>query len=264
MKTIWPEGLAGKELFRFLIANKTAIYDMKKSATKMADIVVGTPGKAVQATNKGYAYANDEKAGKLIRTIVMNTYNWLDSHDDVHQNNIFARSLSDRGDRIPHLHDHEFKIAAKVGLPIAWSEKQISWGTLGVDKFGNTMALLLESEIQKDLNKGIYKAYLADQIDQHSVGMQYVSLDLAVNDADYEEEYKIWQSTFDKLGNPEKAVEQGYYFAVNVAKLIEGSAVLIGSNELTPTLNNKFVPLKDIQPDAELVPLDIAKTVAGW
>ena len=45
------------------------------------------------------------------------------------------------------------------------------------------------------------------------------------------------QDNIDKLGNPEQAEEKGYFWLVREAKLIEISAVLLGSNELTPTLN---------------------------
>ncbi len=266
MKTLWPDGLTGAELFRFLKANKTAIYDLKKSVIKHTDLSTIVPARVkLSASKSAYAYSNDEKAGKLIRTIVMNTYNWLDSHDDAHQTNIFAKSIGDKGSRIPHLHDHEFKLAAKVGVPLSWSEQQIAWKTLGVNLDGDTQALILESEIQKEMNKQIYKAYLNDQIDQHSVGMQYVDLAMAINDADYEEEYKVWQETAPKLGNKSTADAQGYFFAIYSAKLFEGSAVLMGANELTPTLNNKFEPLKDIQKnEPELFPLNVEALVKSY
>ena len=250
MKAIWPEHLKGSELFRYIKANKSAIIDMKKSVIKHADActvpVSQSPLKSF-ATKGTYLYSNDEPNGVLKRTIVANSYNWLDTHDDVHQNNLFAKSIQDRGNKIPHLHDHIFQLDARVGYAISWAEKEISWNDLGVDSEGNTMALLLESEITKELNKSVYKEYLNNRIDQHSVGMQYVKLDMAINDPDYADEYKVWQSTFDKIGNQSKAINQGYYFAIYEAKLLEGSAVLLGSNEITPVLGQKFEPSTDTQ-----------------
>ena len=38
----------------------------------------------------------------------------------------------------------------------------------------------------------------------------------------------------------ETAIEKGYFWAVLEAKLIEGSAVVIGSNPVTPTLENNM------------------------
>ena len=243
MKHIWPEGLKGSELFRFMKANKSAIIDMKKSVIKHADAVTfSIPKEMPKSVSKDYLFANDEPNGIIKRTIVMNTYNWLDSHDDVHQNNLFAKSIKERGNKIPHLHDHLFQLDARVGMPISWQEKAVPWSDLGVDLPGNTMCLLCESEIMKELNEQVYKDYLVGRIDQHSVGMQYVKLDMAINDPDFENEYKVWQSTIDQIGNKSTAIDQGYYFAVYEAKLAEGSAVLLGSNELTPTLGQKFQP----------------------
>lgn len=271
MKTIWPEGLKGKELFRYMIANKSSIMDMKKAALKHADIVTVplNQDRAIKAlaTKQQYLFSNDEPNGILKRTIVMNTYNHLDSHDDVHQNNLFAKSIADRGTRIPHLHDHIFQLDARVGMPISWSEKSIAWSEVGSTADGNTMALILESEILKDLNKSVYKDYLAGRIDQHSVWMGYVKLELALNDPDYEDEYKTWVATFDKIDNKQACLDQGYYFAIWEGRLLEGSAVLLGSNELTPTLGTKFQPSKDTEMKTgqpARVPLNVEELVRSY
>lgn len=264
MKTIWPDGLKGAELFRFLKANKTAILDMKKSVHKTADVITLMPGVPALPSHlmrhKSYLYSNNEEKGVLERTIVMNTYNWLDSHDDVHQNNLFAKSLNDRGERIPHLHDHIFELAARVGEPIKWSEQEISWRELGVQKDGNTMALILESKILKSLNKNVYRDYLNNKVDQHSVKMSYIKMALAINDSDYKEEYKEWQDTIDTVGNKKEAEDQGYYFPIYEGRLYEGSAVLLGSNELTPTLGNKFESGQPTQAQSRIA-LDVEELV---
>ena len=266
MKIEWPEGLKGSELFRYIKANKSAILHLKKSETKRADCIsVTITSSSFKSISKGqYLFSDDEPNGILQRTLVINSYNWLDSHDDVHQNNLFAKSIKEQPNA-PHLHDHIFQLDARVGLPISWSENQIPWKELGVDLDGNTQALILESKIMKEMNKSVYKDYLAGRIDQHSVGMQYVRLEMAINDPDYEEEYKAWQSTFDKLGNKQKAIDQGYYFPVYEAKRIEGSAVLLGSNELTPTLGNKFQPPSSTEKDQPVhIPLNIEEMVGKF
>src|SRR5690348_14947678 len=172
MKFQLPEGLAGKELFKFLIANKIQMLDMKKSSVKYADCIASPPivlKNKVDDAEKKYLYRNDNDKGELERTIVMNTYNWLDTHDDVHGDTVFTKSISERGQRAPHLHDHLYQLDAKVGIPIRWYEEAIKWRALGVDKSGNTTALFLESTILKDYNEKIYKEYLNNRIDQHSV-----------------------------------------------------------------------------------------------
>lgn len=183
--------------------------------------------------------AVNDTENKLERTIVGNTYMWMDSHDDVHAKGVFTKSIKERKNQIFHLHDHEFKLTAKVGEPKEVYEKELLWSEFGVNKAGSTTALLMDSEIYKDYNSKIFNAYKNGQISQHSVGMQYVKIDLAVKDEDYEEEYKTWQDNIENIGNKELAEEKGYFWLVREAKLIEISAVLLGSNTLTPTLENK-------------------------
>ena len=69
--------------------------------------------------------------------------------------------------------------------------------------------------------------------------MQYVKIQLAVNSEDkyFREEKETWDKYVNEIVNREHAEEKGYFFAVTEAKIIEGSAVLVGSNRVTPTLN---------------------------
>lgn len=279
------EGRANKDAFKFLKENKAVIYDLKKTDLKLAECVVIGAGvlgtsviKQTGANMNKYLYENDDANGILKRTIVANTYHWLDSHDDVHLSGLFGKSIQERGKRILHLHDHKRELGAKVGDPISWSEETLTWAELGITPIAvdpltspatkTTQALLLKSNILKRYNPQVYEMYLNDEIDQHSVGMRYVKFDLAINepeDAYYKEEYAIWKEVFPKLGNQQKAFDQGYFFAVKEAILIENSAVLLGANELTPVLGNKIEPLKSTQQKSEPVrPLDLNKLLNAY
>lgn len=226
-----------KAFIQNLVANKKELIELKKAQKKYTNGSNTMVLSSSKTTSKGL-YSNTED--KLERTIIGNTYLWLDNHDDVHAKNCFAKSINERQDKIFHLHDHEFKITAKVGEPQKIYEESIAWKELNIEKEGNTQALHMDSEVLKSYNPQIFGEYKNDNVDQHSVGMQYVKLDLAVNDEDYEDEYKVWLEFIDQIGNPEKAEEKGYFWVVREAKLIEISAVLLGSNELTPTLSNKI------------------------
>jgi len=218
------------------------IKDLKKSSIKYADIVSGVPMPELEGTTKGkYLYEDDEDKGILKRTIIANTYNWMDSHSDVHLSGVFSKSIAERGAKIPHLYDHKFELTARVGKAIKLEERQISWRELGQGKTGMTEALFLESEIRRSWNDKLFADYLNNEVDQHSVAMQYVKVALAINDEDeYPKEYQVWAEHIGKVGNRAQAEAQGFFFAVSEAKLIEVSAVLLGSNELTPTLGTKF------------------------
>ena len=219
-----------------LIERKDELISMKKASVKTVKGGLTTLNDcSVIKTNK----VNEDTDKMLKRTIVGNTYMWMDSHDDVHAKGVFAKSIKERQNSIFHLHDHKFEITAKVGEPTKVYEKDLLWSDFGVDKAGSTTALLMDSEILKNYNTQIFNEYKSGRITQHSVGMQYVKIDLAVNDDEYEDEYKVWQDNIESIGNKELAEEKGFFWLVREAKLIEISAVLLGSNSLTPTLENK-------------------------
>lgn len=248
-----------KDFIKNLVANKAELINLKKATQKFTN-GLNTVLQA-ESVAKGL-YSNKED--KLERTIVGNTYLFMDSHDDVHAKGVFTKSIKERQDKIFHLHDHEFKITSKVGEPLKVYEQSISWKDLGINANGTTEALFMDTEIIKEYNAQIYNEYKANKINQHSVGMQYVKIDLAVNDADYKEEYKLWNDTIDSIGNKDYAESKGYFWLVREAKLIEISAVLLGSNELTPTLGEtKIEPSQDTQKqqEAEQITFDITKAI---
>ena len=228
-----------KDFFAYLAANKKEIIELKKSAMKFTE-PFGTSilqRNALKSLNTNYN--NDPASGIIKRTIIGNTYNWMDSQDDVLLPGVFAKSISEKGDRIWHLHDHEQKISAKVGKPISVYEKGVSWADLGIELEGNTTALFMDSNIIKEYNPLIFNQYLSKEIDQHSVGMQYVNIEIAMNDESEKEAFALFNKHISAIGNKEKVLAQGYFFAVKEGKLIEISAVLDGSNELTPTIPNE-------------------------
>ena len=213
-----------------LVANKSKIAAEKVQQLKYTK---GMPSQPVRlmATKA----LNDDSDTVIERSIVLNTYNWMDSHDDVHLDNVFEECLKTDKEHIAHLHDHIYNLTAKVGKPIDVYEEKIAWQDLGVDKEGETMALIMDSAIQQKLNAQIFEMYKDGEINQHSVGMRYGHIELAVGDPRYEEEYSVWLAHIDKIGNKEAAMAQNYFWAVHSAKVFEGSAVIAGSNELTPT-----------------------------
>lgn len=252
------DSMSKKELFRYLEANKSTIFDMKKSTSKWAEPVYLPHKELPGSVDKAYLYENHPAVGLLKRTIVANTYLWMDSHDDVHIPGIFSKSIAERAaPRIPHLKDHKFELGAKVGSPIKYYEGAIAWRELGVDIPGKTTSLFLESDIKASLDKKIYEMYLANEIDQHSVSMRYIQIALGINDEEFDNGYKVWQSYIDLIGNKDKVIEQGYFYAVSEAMLIETSAVIAGSNELTPTLGAGLEPAKTTPVDEPRKALDV-------
>ena len=228
-----------KELIQYLVKNKLELIDLGKSQIKFADAFGGLVAESRLVSK---ALSNEQDTDETIyRTLVGNTYNWMDSHDDVHLNNVFGVSIKDRNGRIWHRHDHVNQLTAKVGKFSNVYEQVVNWTDVGVNKVGQTMALLGDSAIKRAYNQLIFDSYKENEIDQHSVGMQYVKIDLAVNNPENKEEFATWNKYIHLLGNQEKAIDKGYFWAVKEAKLIEISCVTDGSNELTGMYN----PSKD-------------------
>lgn len=238
-----------KDEIAYMVANKSAIIELKKSVIKNTDgVVIGFTDSSDQnnVIKELTTSTKDDTADVIKRTIVGNTYNYLDSHMDVHLDGTFTKSIKEKQGRIHHLHDHIHRMTAKVGKFTDVYEKEVKWRDLGFDLKGTTTALMADSDIKKVLNADIFEQYKSGEVDQHSVGMYYVKIEFAVDDEDYEAENKVWKAYIDKIGNREKAEERGYFWAVKEAKLIEISAVLMGSNDLTPT-----VEAKNIEPSAD-------------
>lgn len=219
-----------KELFQFLVDNKNKLIARKKAQIKHAD------GFMFASVSKvGVTKADGE--GDLTVKAVINTTNFMDSHSDVHLPGIWTKSLQEN-DNVMHLQEHrlEFSKIIADGEDLKAYPKTYTWKELGYKYEGNTQALIFDSRIKKDRNPYMYDQYRKGNVKNHSVGMMYVKIILAVNDEEYAAEYDAWQKYYPEIANKEVADEQGYFWAVKEAKVIEGSAVPIGSNTATPTL----------------------------
>jgi hypothetical protein len=222
---------------KYLIENKKELIKLRKSTVKrFVKGLNSTPMKALQIENK--ALPTDEE-DILYRTIIGNTYNWLDNHGDVHLSGCFTKTIKENTPFI--LADHKPDVTAKIGKALKTSEVELSWASLGIDKDGTTEALVSDVEIIKDLIPSVFHQYKKNMINQHSVGMQYVGIDLAINDSYDKEGYANWLKFLPELGNTKEAEECGYFWIVKEAKLFEISAVLQGSNELTGVLDNNNI-----------------------
>ncbi len=221
-----------------IVRNKAVLIAQKKAVIKYADGVMGdyfTPELDKVLTIKADSENNDPT--KLQVKAVINTTNVLDSHGDVHIKGLWNKSLKENK-MIMHLQEHEMKFDKIIsdGKDLKASVKMYSFKDLGYKLDGETQALVFDSTIKMERNKFMFEQYQKGIVKNHSVGMRYVKLFLAVNDENYKEEFDIWNKYYSTIANKETADAQGYFWAVTEAKVIEGSAVPIGSNQVTPTL----------------------------
>lgn len=255
MRIKLPEFSSQKDRLSYLIANKEELIEQKKSMPITSDAVTF----GVQQVAKGgfAAKANhpvDEDMDRLKVRVVMNTANWIDSHFDMLLPDAAKKSIEERKDIIPHLHDHIHKIEAKIGEVIDITLPILSFEVLGIEGNGSTQAIVFETELQKSDNEKVFNQYKQGRINQHSIGLQYIKLDLAINDESSEKEFDFWSKHFDSVINKEVAEQSGFFWVVQEFRLIEGSAVLFGANVITPTLDNNVKnsePLEDTLSEPE-------------
>ena len=147
------------------------------------------------------------------------------------------RSLSENKNII-FLQEHQMKFDKIIadGKNLKAKVQTFTFKELGFNLDGQTQALIFDARINKSRNEYMFEQYNQGFVKQHSVGMQYVKLALALNDEQYPAEKAIWDKYISEVANSQTAEDKGYFWAVTEAKVIEGSAVPLGSNSFTPTI----------------------------
>ena len=230
--------------------NREIIELEKKNAIKHADIITY---QGVQSSNKAAANINTD-ATKLDVELVINTTNLIDSHMDCHIDGIWTKSLKEIGlFYLLQEHEMEFKyiIADSKNDNLKAYTRSINWKQLGYPYKGDTQALLFSATLDKSRNEFMFNQYLKGYVLNHSVGMRYVKMFLCINSDEpmYSSEKQNWDKYYPVVANKEVADEKGYFWAVTEAKVIEGSAVVKGSNHATPTIS--VTESKDFEPSAD-------------
>lgn len=237
-----------KELQKFLVENHDSLKAMKVASFKRADAIsfTGPQNYVMNKANSAFK-ANEpiqEPGNEIKVSTVINSTNWLDSHMDVHIPGLWKKSLQENM-LIKFLQEHKMsfdKIIADKSDLKSFTRK-LSWNELGFSYSGKSECLIFDANIKKERNEFMFGQYANGHVDNHSVGMRYVKLVMCIDNESQGAYFEAWEKYFPQIINPENAEKKGYFWAVPEARVIEGSAVPIGSNIATPTLeNNKFEP----------------------
>lgn len=175
--------------------------------------------------------------------IVVNTTNILDSHEDLHVDGIWKKSVQDIQGKNYLVCDHDLEIESVIVRKehIEILTAKLSFQSLGYPYEGNTEALIYK--VKKDKVKESIKEWLdsGDSI-QASVRMQYVQIAFAMDsnnpdDANFKANYDTY---IDKIANKNDFDYIPYFYVIKEAKNVkEASLVLFGSNQITGIANNK-------------------------
>lgn len=231
----------------WLVENKQFVLDKKKSEVKKSDPVSGV-GIDFQANKQ--MQVPGRPVEKIRVRAVVNTTRILDSMGDVHIDQLWNKSLKESRQHYL-IREHKLDFDNIISDDVHVFVKQIPWVEIGYNYPGTTQALIYDAVITKEGSAGMFDKYLNGKVKNHSVGMRYIKVLLAINDPQYPDEYKVWEKYFPEIVNQSDAEQLGYFFAVTEAKNIEGSAVVIGANPATPTL---FVEAKSEPPGTQNQP----------
>lgn len=231
-----------EELFKALKENKAELIATKKMQTKEADAFFNVVSNNVPQTANKSEVKKEENVNQIKAEMVINTTNLMDSHSDVHLKGIWNKSAKEQKN-VYLLQEHKMTFDHIISDNVDVSVKEYKWEDLGYNFKGTTEALTFTATIDKSRNPFMFEQYSKGYVKEHSVGMRYVKLELALNsDAKYDiEEKEVWDKYIDQVANKEQAEEQGYFWAVSEAKIVEGSAVVKGSNFATPTISVEAV-----------------------
>ena len=231
------------ELYKYLKDNLVKLKAEKKAELKHADAVDYVSVK--ESPNPEFAVKAESSTesieeGSILAKVVINPTNLIDSHRDCHIPGLWKKTLQENKAFV-HLREHQRTLDYVISDDAAASVKMMNWTDLGYAYEGKTQALIFQSKISEERNEFMYKQYLKGWVKQHSVGMRYVNLFMCINSEEkyYAEEKTNWDNYYPQVANKDKADEMGYFWAVTEAKLVEGSAVVFGSNAATPTLSIK-------------------------
>jgi hypothetical protein len=230
------------DMIRFMQENKSELFALKKAEYKTKSEPMLNSNIFVKEFTP---IIEDIKSDFIQVKTVVNTTNVIDSHMDLHLQGIWNKTVKDNPNSYhlkSHKSDFEFVISNKAK---SYNEK-MNFKDLGLSIDFEMEANINEFILERSKLPIMFDAYKNGEVNEHSIGMMYVDLDIAYRNEESQKEMDFFNEMKAKAINPEVADECGYFWVVSQAKKREGSAVVFGSNSITPTLYVKnYEPSND-------------------
>ena len=232
------------DLFKALVDNESFIIDAKKSQVyksfeKGLQVVSDqkTIEKAFNDSEKGIKFDTD------YYYFVVNSANYLDSHNDMHVDGNWNKSVKDQNGKVYLVWHHDFsKTENIIAFPedIEMMTSKVAWSLLGKAYDGETYSLIYKVKKDKIVNENVSKWLKEGRKLQLSVRMQYIKLETAFNadDEDYAKQTENYQKYYPLIANKDEFKEIEYFFIVKEAKnVMESSLLPFGSNSATAEIS---------------------------
>ena len=232
------------DLFKALVENESFIIDAKKSQVyksfeKGLQVVSDqkTIEKAFNDSEKGIKFDSD------YYYFVVNSANYLDSHNDMHVDGNWNKSVKDQNGKVYLVWHHDFsKTENIIAFPedIEMITSKVAWSLLGKSYDGETYSLIYKVKKDKIVNENVSKWLKEGRKLQLSVRMQYIKLETAFNsdDEDYSKQTENYNKYYPLIANKDEFKEIEYFFIVKEAKnVMESSLLPFGSNSATAEIS---------------------------
>lgn len=227
------------DLTRFLKKNfddivKAKSIEYKNNANKSIDKQVVD----VSLMDNAFTPKIEDITGDVIEIkSIINSTNVIDSHLDLHTFKCWNKSGNEMKSNYV-LQEHANKFTHVISRKGENINEVMNFKDLGLNVDKQFTANSNKYILQRKDNPFMFDQYAEGKVSQHSVGMLYVwgKLELAYYDEESEKNMEFFEKYKAEAINPEIADENGYFWVVNEAIKREGSAVLFGSNPITPTL----------------------------
>lgn len=232
------------DLFKALVENESFIIDAKKSQVyksfeKGLQVVSDqkTIEKAFNDAEKGIKFDAD------YYYFVVNSANYLDSHNDMHVDGNWNKSVKDQNGKVYLVWHHDFsKTENIIAFPedIEMMTSKVAWSLLGKAYEGETYSLIYKVKKDKIVNENVSKWLKEGRKLQLSVRMQYIKLETAFNsdDEDYIKQTENYNKYYPLIANKDEFKEIEYFFIVKEAKnVMESSLLPFGSNSATAEIS---------------------------
>lgn len=248
MRVVIPEFKNKKQLFAYLKENKKQLLKQKCATPIKSDVFdfgcieikINDPEKVSGLVKKTVTKLDELKDDELQVSAIANMAGWCDSHMDVLIPDSWAETIKEKGasnkQLIYHLKNHNYTTDAIIGGNIQMRSEWLDLSIFNIESdLKQGQALIGDSLVKKDYDKKCFKLYRDDEIKQHSIGLRYIRLYLCLDSEDEDNvvEKENWNKYYPFVINKNKVDDKGYFWAVTEIKLLEYSAVLFGSNELT-------------------------------
>ena len=249
MRVVLPKFKNNDEAFKYLKVNKGSLLTQKCQAPIKTEVFdygcLGIKAKDKKSIGKKVTKQVGENENlnenELEVDAIANMAGWCDSHMDVLIPDNWEETIKVKGasgkQLIYHLKNHHYSTDAIVGGDVKMRSEWLDLSMFNIEEtdLKQGQALIGKSIVKRKYDSKSYELYADDEVKQHSIGLRYIRLFLCINseDDDFVVEKEHWDKYYKFVINKNKVDDKGFFWAVTEIKLLEYSAVLFGSNELT-------------------------------